>query len=393
MKKWMKLGLAFASVALLTGCTSANSGSQAKNEKQATNSDTVKVGLNYELSGAVSAYAQQQKDALEMAKDEINEAGGILGKKVEFVIKDNKSETAEAASVAASLANEKDLVAVIGPATSGAFKATIPNMKKAGIPAITPSGTDDSITKDKNGVYENIFRTCFQDSFQGVILAQYASHNLKANRALIIGDNSSDYAKGLTKSFKETFEGEVVGEENFVAKEKDFKAMLTKVKNKEFDVIYLPGYYEEAGAIIKQAREMGIEQPILGADGFSDPKLVDIAGKDNVTNVFYTSHFSETAPATDKVSDFVANFKKRYDLTPSSFNALGYDSLYLLKDAIERADSTDHAAVEKALSETKDFVGVTGVMSIDENHNPEKAAVVIGLEKGQEASAEVVEPK
>ena len=264
MKKWMKLGLAFASVALLTGCTSTNSGSQAKNEKQSTNSDTVKVGLNYELSGAVSAYAQQQKDALEMAKDEINEAGGILGKKVEFVIKDNKSETAEAASVAASLANEKDLVAVIGPATSGAFKATIPNMKKAGIPAITPSGTDDRITKDKNGVYEEICRTCFQDSFQGVILAQYASHNLKANRALIIGDNSSDYAKGLTKSFKETFEGEVVGEENFVAKEKDFKAMLTKVKNKEFDFIYLPGYYEEAGAIIKQAREMGIEQPILG---------------------------------------------------------------------------------------------------------------------------------
>lgn len=393
MKK--KFGfLMAASMLLLAACGGGGSGSGSASGGNTTGKDDkeIKIGVNLELSGAVSAYGIQEKEGIELAVKKINDDGGILGKKIKLVIKDNKSETGEAVSVAASLTND-GVVAIIGPATSGATKATIPNLTKAQVPAITPSGTDDAITVANETVQEFIFRTCYQDSFQGSILAKYASENLEGKKAVIIGDNSSDYGKGLTKAFTDTFKGEIVANENFVEKDKDFKATLTKIKDKEFDFIYIPGYYTEAGLIIKQAREMGITQPILGADGFSDPKLVEIAGAENVNEVYYTSHFSENAPATDKVEGFVKDFKAEYKgKTPSSFNALAYDSVYMLKDAIEAAGEADSVKIKDELAKLKDFVGVTGKMSMDKDHNPEKAAVVIGLTEGKETSSDIVEP-
>lgn len=383
-----------ASMLLLAACGGGGSGSGSASGGNTTGKDDkeIKIGVNLELSGAVSAYGIQEKEGIELAVKKINDDGGILGKKIKLVIKDNKSETGEAVSVAASLTND-GVVAIIGPATSGATKATIPNLTKAQVPAITPSGTDDAITVANETVQEFIFRTCYQDSFQGSILAKYASDNLEGKKAVIIGDNSSDYGKGLTKAFTDTFKGEIVANENFVEKDKDFKATLTKIKDKEFDFIYIPGYYTEAGLIIKQAREMGITQPILGADGFSDPKLVEIAGAENVNEVYYTSHFSENAPATDKVEGFVKDFKAEYKgKTPSSFNALAYDSVYMLKDAIEAAGEADSVKIKDELAKLKDFVGVTGKMSMDKDHNPEKAAVVIGLTEGKETSSDIVEP-
>ncbi len=382
-----------ASMLLLAACGGGDGAGSAGSGNAAGKDDKeIKIGVNLELSGAVSAYGIQEKEGIELAVKKINDDGGILGKPIKLVVKDNKSETGEAVSVAASLTND-GVVAIIGPATSGATKATIPNLTKAQVPAITPSGTDDAITVANETVQEFIFRTCYQDSFQGSILAKYASDNLGGKKAVIIGDNSSDYGKGLTKAFKDTFTGEVVANENFVEKDKDFKATLTKIKDKDFDFIYIPGYYTEAGLIIKQAREMGITQPILGADGFSDPKLVEIAGAENVNEVYYTSHFSENAPATDKVADFVKDFKAEYkDKTPSSFNALAYDSVYMLKEAIEAAGEADSVKIKDELAKLKDFVGVTGKMSIDKDHNPEKAAVVIGLTEGKETSSDIVEP-
>lgn len=387
------IGLLFASTMLLTACGNPGGGtSGGSNKENSKESDTIKIGLNLELSGAVAAYGNQEKDGAQLAVDEINEKGGINGKKIELVIKDNKSDTAEAAAVAANLTTKENVVAIIGPATSGASKAQIPNVTKAKVPVITPSGTDDSITVLNDKVQEYIYRACFQDSFQGVILANYAMDNLKAKKAVVIGDVSSDYAKGLSTSFKDTFTGDIVADEKFNQKDKDFKAILTKIKDKEFDFIYLPGYYEEAGLIIKQAREMGIEQPILGADGFSDSKLIDIAGKDNMNSVYYTAHFSEKAPASDKVKTFIDTFDKKYSKKPSSFNALAYDSVYMFADAIDRAGVADSEKITKELASLKDFDGVTGKMSMDKNHNPEKAAVVIGLKDGKEETADVVNP-
>ncbi|AQP53310.1 branched-chain amino acid ABC transporter substrate-binding protein [Vagococcus penaei] len=386
-------GILFASLLMLTACGGTPGGGQkTSGSESAKNQQTVKIGLNLELSGAVAGYGNQEKEGAELAAEEINKTGGINGKKIELIVKDNKTDTAEAAVVASNLTTKENVVAIIGPATSGATKAVIPNTTKAKVPTITPSGTDDSITLMNGKVQDYVFRTGFQDSFQGVILANYAQDNLKAKKAVIIGDVSSDYAKGLTKAFKDTYQGDIVADEKFNQKDKDFKAILTKIKDKDFDVIYLPGYYEEAGLIIKQAREMGIEQPILGGDGFSDEKLVDIAGAKNMTNIYYTAHFSEQAPSSEKVDAFIKEFKTKYGKSPSSFSALAYDSVYMVKAALEEAGESDSQKLTDALASLTDFEGVTGKMTMDENHNPKKPVVVIGIEDGKQTSAEVVQP-
>ena len=385
-----KLVFLCAGLLLLTACGPAAGGSIGDGNK--AEGDTIKIGLNMELSGDVSAYGTAEKEGVELAIEEINKDGGVLGKKLQLIQKDNKSDIGETTSVAANLAYKEKVVAVIGPATSGAVKASIPNMTRAAVPVVTPSGTDDAITILNGKVQEYIFRACFQDSFQGIILANFAQKNIDAKKVVIIGDNSSDYALGLTKSFKETYTGEIVKEETFTAGDKDFQAILTKIKDLDYDAIYIPGYYAEAGLIIKQAREMGIDQPILGADGFGNEKLVEIAGADNVNDVYYTGHFSEKAPSTDKVEPFVAAFKKKYNRQPSAFNALGYDSVYMIKQAIETENSADSKDITKGLAELTDFVGVTGKMNMDKDHNPEKTGVVLGLTEGKETSADTVNP-
>lgn len=385
-----KLVFLCAGLLLLTACGPAAGGAVGDGNK--AEGDTIKIGINMELSGDVSAYGTAEKEGVALAIEEINENGGVLGKKLQLIQKDNKSDIGETTSVAANLAYKEKVVAVIGPATSGAVKASIPNMTRAAVPVVTPSGTDDAITILNGKVQEYIFRACFQDSFQGIILANFAQKNLDAKKVVIIGDNSSDYALGLTKSFKETYTGEIVKEETFTAGDKDFQAILTKIKDLDFDAIYIPGYYAEAGLIIKQAREMGIDQPILGADGFGNEKLVEIAGPDNVNEVYYTGHFSEKAPATDKVEPFVEAFKKKYNRQPSAFNALGYDSVYMIKQAIETENSADSKDITKGLAELTDFIGVTGKMNMDKDHNPEKTGVVLGLTKGKETSADIVNP-
>lgn len=394
MKK--KMFMVCASLLLLTACSSApkgssgGSGGAAGGNKQ--EGDTINIGMNMELSGDVAAYGSAEKEGVDLAVEEINADGGILGKKIKLVEKDNKSDNNEAATVATNLTTNDKVVAIVGPATSGATKAALPSVTKAQVPMVTPSGTDDSITKHGDSVQEFAFRSCFQDSFQGTIIAKYAEDNMKADKAIILGDNSSDYALGLSKAFKEEYDGEIVMEENFTAKDKDFQAVLTKIKDQDFDVLFVPGYYTEAGLIIKQAREMGIKQPILGADGFADEKLVQTAGAANVNEVYYTGHFSTKAPATSKVEPFIEAFKAKYGKEPSSFNALAYDAVYMIKAAIEQEDSADSSAITKGLASLKDFKGVTGEMTIDKDHNPEKSAVVLGLTNGKESSAETVEP-
>ena len=395
MKK--KFAFLFASLFLLSACSAgptggstSGSGSASGGNKQ--EGDTIKIGVNLELSGAVAAYGTAEKEGIDLAVEEINESGGILGKQIEIVSKDNKSDNNESATVAANLTTNDKVVAMIGPATSGATKAALPNVTKAQVPLVTPSGTDDAITVSSDKVQGFAFRSCFQDSFQGTILAKYAADNLDAKKAIILGDNSSDYANGLSAAFKDSYNGDIVLEENFTEGDKDFQAVFTKIKNADFDVLFIPGYYTEAGLIIKQARELGIDQPIIGADGFGDEKMVQTAGAENVSDVYYTGHFSTKAPANDKVEPFVEAFKAKYSKEPSAFNALAYDAVYMIKQAIEDQDSADSTAIAEGLSALKNFQGVTGEITMDKNHNPEKSAVVLGLTEGKETSADTVNP-
>lgn len=390
MKKSISKMLAIILIlSLLVGCgTESNKG----------NENEVRIGINYELSGNVASYGQQSVDGIMMAFDEINANGGINGKQIVPVKMDNKSEAGEATSVATRLMTQENVVACLGPATSGDFMATIPVAMQNKIPVISSSATaDEGVTVDNKGnVNEFVFRTCYTDAFQGVTLANFAINNLNATKAVIIQDNSSDYGKGLGENFTKTFEeagGEIVALEGYVAKEKDFNAILTSIKGKDFDVIFIPGYYEEAGLIIKQARDLDIDAPILGADGFGAPELTTLAGAENLTNVYFSNHYSSLGDDS-QVQEFVEAFKAKYNGNePSAFNALGYDLGYFLADAIERADSTDPVKIKDALKATKDFDGVTGNVTIGEDHNAVKSAFVVELENGIQVSSVQVDPQ
>ena len=375
------IAAATLSLSLLAGCGGGSSSSD---------SDVIKVGINYELSGAVATYGDASVKGIEMAFDEINAAGGINGKQVETIKYDTKSEPAEATTLATKLMTQDKVVTVIGPATSGSFKATIPVANQNKIPVVSGSATAEDVTVSNGKVQEYAFRTCFSDSFQGTAMASFAAENLGASSAVIIKDNSNDYSKGLADAFTTEFEnqgGTIVTSEAYVAGDTDFQAILTRIKSQSFDAIYLPGYYNEVGLIIKQARDLGITAPILGGDGYESPTLLQLAGASALNNVYYTNHYSSLDTDNAKVGEFIANFKAKYNEDPSAFSALGYDTAYFVADAIGRASDLTGEAVKDAMASTTDFSGVTGTFSIDANHDPDKAALVIGLTDGVPTSA------
>lgn len=378
-------------MSMLAGCSGGNTNNATQNANE------IKIGINYELSQDVASYGQSSVDGIMMAFDEINAAGGINGKKIVPVQIDNKSDSAEATSVATRLMTQEKVVAQLGPATSGNFMATIPVAMQNKVPVISASATADKgvTVDDKGNVNDYVFRLCFNDSFQGVTMANFAANNLNAKKAVVIKDTSSDYGKGLAENFVATFEGlggEIVSEVGYVGKDKDFNAILTNIKGKDFDVIFIPGYYQEAGLIIKQARDLDIDAPVLGADGFDSPVLLELAGAEALTDVYYSNHYS----SLDKdplVIEFIAGYKEKYGVEPNAFNALGYDLGKYIADAITRAGEADPVKVKDALASTKGFVGVTGTFDMGEDHNPIKSAVVIGLKNGQQATSVKVEPK
>ncbi|MGQ7462826.1 ABC transporter substrate-binding protein [Streptococcus suis] len=374
----------FASAALLAAC-----GNVSTTNSSATGSsvgDTFKIGYNLELSGAVSSYGQTEEKGANLAVKEINAAGGIDGKQIEVVTKDNKSETAEAASVATSLASE-GVNLVIGPATSGASAASIPALTSAGIPMISPSGTQTNlVVNDKGEVQDYFFRATFTDGYQGQIMAKYATDTLSAKKVVLYYDNSSDYGKGIAEAFKEAYSGEIVSEITFASGDKDFQAALTKLKNTEFDAIIMPGYYNETGTIVKQARGLGLNQPILGSDGFDSPQFTELATASAASNVYYLSAF--VTSASEKAQAFYDAYKKEYNEEPSMFSALAYDSVYIAAKAAEGA--ADSKALKDNLAALKDFEGVTGTMSIDAEHNVVKSVYVVGLTDGKQSSVDTV---
>ncbi len=386
--KYFKAGALLAAGALavsaLTGCSSTGGAGKGN-----AIGDTIKIGVNYELSGNVATYGQDSVKGVEMAIAEINAAGGVDGKKIEVVKYDTKSEPAEATTLATKLMTQDKVVTIIGPATSGSFKATIPVANPNEVPVVSGSATADDVTVMGGKVQEFAFRTCYSDSFQGTAMANYAANEKGAKTAAIVKDISSDYGKGLAESFKTTFEaagGQIVAEESYSAGDTDFNAILTRLKGQQFDVIYIPGYYNEAGLIIKQARALGITAPIMGADGFDSPTLLDLAGADALNDVYFSNHYSNL-DKDPKVQKFIADFKAKYNAEPGAFSALGYDTAYFVADAIKRAETKDSLGIQKAMAATKDYPGVTGTFSVDENHNAVKEITVIGLTNGQQSSA------
>ena len=392
MKRVTKLLSVLAAGAMfmsaLTGCGGGGS--------KGADGDTIKIGGVLEMTGGSASFGISSKNGIDLALKKINEKGVLGGKKLSLVVADTKSEASEATNGMQKLISQDKVVAVIGPNQSSAVIASGAINNGAKVVDITPMGTNPDVTVDPKTkkVKPYSFRTCFIDPFQGTVMASFASNELKVKKAAIYIDNTSDYAKGLAQFFKENFVkngGQVVIEEAYLQKDTDFKSTLTKIKAAQPDFIYIPGYYQEVGLIVKQAREMGITVPMAGGDGWDSAKLPEIAGKAALENTFFSSLYSPD-DTSDLNKEFVAEYKKAYNTNPDVFAALAYDSTLLVAKAIEDAGSADPAKIAEAMAKIKGFKGVSGEVTFNEEHNPIKSAVIIEHKDGKQTFKTKVNP-
>jgi branched-chain amino acid transport system substrate-binding protein len=348
----------------------------------------VKLGFVFEETGDAATFGQSSRKGAEMALEEINAAGGLLGKPVEFVFEDNNSKADQAATAASKLVNNDKVNAIIGCVASSnsiAMKKITDPMK---IPLISPASTrvDFTLADDKQTPLQYVFRTCFTDDFQGEAMVDFAVNGpLHAKNAVIFYASDNDYALGIYDTVKTTAAAKgltIVGEDSFLSSsETDFRTKLSKFKGLAFDVLIVPGYYKEAALIANQARELGIKQPLLGGDGFDSADLWKNAGA-NIEGSYFTNHYA----ADDKdpaVQEFITKYKAREGgNVPDAMAILAYDCVKCVADAIARAGTTDGTAIAAELAKTKDFHGAAGDITIDAKHNATKKLVVMGIGKG-----------
>lgn len=388
MKKVSKVLSALIAGSLLTAALTGCGG-----EKSA---DSIKVGADLEMTGGSATYGISSKNAIELAFKEINEKGGVNGKKLELVVADNKSEAAEATNAMQKLVSQDKVVAVIGPNLSSSVIAASAINNGSKVLDITPMGTNPNITVDPatGKTKEFNYRTCFIDPFQGTVMATFAKDSLNVQNAAVLIDNSSDYAKGLAQFFKENFVGgggTITAEESYLQKDTDFKATLTKIKASNPDFLYVPGYYQEVGLIVKQARELGMTMPIAGGDGWDSAKLPEIAGAAALNNTYFSSLYSPD-DASDINKNFVAAYEKAYGQKPDVFAALSYDSALLVAEAIKNAGSEDPAKISEAMAKINGFNGVSGSVTFDAQHNPVKSAVILEYKDGVQSLKTKINP-
>ena len=377
---------------LLAGCSSASGSDNAGDGGSAETGDTVKIGLNFELTGEVSSYGTAERNGAQLAIDEFN-AREDKPFTVEGVEIDSKGDPAESTTAAIKLIDEDQVAAIVGPATSAPSISTYQAATDKQTPVVSPSATQVDAMLNGDTPYEYAWRVCFEDSYQGAAMAIYAYDTLGDKKAAVINE-TSDYGQGLAKTFKEKFEslgGEVVAQEQYNAKDTDFASILTKTQGKDFDVLYSAGYYGEAGLIIKQARESGIDCNIVGADGFESEKLAELAGKENLNNVWYTTCYT-TVNASDELKSFIDDYTAKYDQAPNMFSALAYDATNLVLDQLEATGKTG-AELNEAIKKA-DFSGLTGSFVFDEKtHTPKKTVLVVNQKDGVQTEVDEVEVK
>ena len=351
---------------------------------------TIKVGEFASLTGKEATFGISSHEGTVLAIEQINAAGGVLGKKLELLTEDDLSKAGEPATVVNKLISRDGVVAMLGEVASSRSLEAAPICQQNHIPMISPSSTNPKVTE--TGDY--IFRVCFIDPFQGTVMANFATKTLKAKKVAVFTDVKSDYSKGLAKYFKEGFTangGVIAGELDFNGGDKDFKAQLTAIKSANPDAVFVPGYYTDVALICIQAKQLGLTVPLFGGDGWESDELVKI-GQDAVEGNYFSTHYAPDL-ATDKSKNFVADYKKRFNgKTPDAMAALGYDSALILADAMKRAGSTDGQKIRDALAATKDFDGVTGKTTINEKRDATKSAVILQVKDGKFHYLETVNP-
>ncbi len=350
--------------------------------------DEIRIGEFESLTGANASYGISSTRGSALALEEINAAGGVLGKKIKLITEDDRSVAGEPATIIRKLIASDKVVAVLGEFASSKALEAAPIAQEHKIPMLSPGATNAKVTE----VGDYIFRNCFIDPFQGTVMAKFAIAKGYKNVA-VLTDEKQDYSKGLAEAFLKYFKengGNIVKEQSYSSGDKDFKAQLTSLKATKPDAIFVPGYYGEVALIARQARQLGIKAPFLGGDGWIGNSLLPIAGK-ALDGSFFSGHCSmENQDPT--LQNFIKKYQAKYNTMPDDMAALGYDGMNILADAIKRAGAAEPKAIRDALATTKDFQGVTGKITIDENRNARKAAVIQTIEEGKFKFVETVEP-
>jgi len=352
--------------------------------------DTIKVGEFASLTGKEATFGISSHEGTQLAMEEINAAGGLLGKKIELLTEDTQSKAGEPATVVNKLVARDGVIAVLGEVASSRSLEAAPICQQNKIPMVSPSSTNPKVTETG----DFIFRVCFIDPFQGTVMANFATKTLKAKKVAVFTDVKSDYSKGLAKFFKERFtaNGGTIGTElDYNGGDKDFKAQLTAIKAANPDGVFIPGYYTDAALICVQAKQLGLNVPLFGGDGWESEELVKIGG-DAVEGNYFSTHYHPDV-GSDVSRKFVENYRKRWNgKTPNALAACGYDSALVLGDAIKRAGSTDGQKVRDALAATKNFQAVTGVITVNESRDATKSAVILQVKGGKFNFLETVAP-
>ena len=364
-------------------------GFNACNKKTEASTDIL-IGEYGSLTGATATYGQSTHKGIAMAADEINAAGGVLGRKIKVITEDDAGKPEEAQTVVTKLINKDRVSAILGEFASSNSLAAAPVCQQSRIPMLSPGSTNPKVTQ----VGDYIFRTCFIDPFQGQVMAKFAFNSLKVKQVAILTDIKSDYSVGLAKFFKQSFEamgGTIISDESYSQGDKDFNAQLTSIKSKNPEAVFVPGYYTDVSLLAREARKLGIAVPLLGGDGWDSEKLWEIGGE-ALNGCFFSNHYSVDDPSP-AIQNFVAAFKKKYNgETPDAMAALGYDGAKLMFDAIRRAGSDNPDSIRIAIGKTSGFPGVTGDIKLNENRDAEKSAVVLEVRDGKFLFKERVAP-
>lgn len=356
----------------------------------AASTDPIKIGHYASLTGKDAAFGVATRKGVLLAIEEINAKGGILGHKADYLVEDIQSKQGESATAVKKLISRDKVVAVIGANASANSLEAGPICQNAKIPMMAISSTNERVT----AIGDYIFRICFIDPFQGAVLAKFAHGSLQARRVALLTATNSPYSVGLSAVLRERFTalgGEIVAEQKYAEGDKDFRAQLTAVRTAKPEVIAATGFYSEAALICIQARSLGLDIPIIGGDGWEAPQLIELGGK-AVEGTYYCTYFSADNHAPE-VRSFVQRYQKRWNNEkPEGVSALGYDAMYVIAAAMERAGTTDSPKFRDALAATKDFEGVTGKTTIDEKRNSQKAAVMLAVKNGKTEFFESVVP-
>lgn len=349
------------------------------------NNNEILIGFNVELTGALAEYGQNCLNGANLAIKKINSSGGINGQKIKSMVLDNRSESSDAALAALRFGETKGLSAVIGPTNSNLVKSALSANNE--IPMIIPSATAN-ILLPSNVKNNNLYRICYTDQIQGEAMANYAL-DIGLKNVIVLTESSSDYSRGMSESFINTINnngGKIVAHEYYSTGEMDFYNILTRLSDKGFDSIFIPGYYIEAGLIIRQMNELKIDAAVLSGDAFDSPALEEIIGnKDYLNNIYFTNHY---LPNDKNNSDFEDSYFKEYGVKPSAYAALGYDCVMIFAQSIKDLDNITPQNISQNLNEINDFSGVTGEISMDEDHNAQKQVFVTQIKDGARIAAE-----